>query len=116
MAPKSKRRTGYSRKAQYSNFLGYVAGVAGLLLGLAVLLGSLSNHAGFAWARSAASDIAVPAGRLAAGTRRTPNTRLPRALTRTDVTTSTCSSSTAAPVATGPAPNAVDSEAVAGPA
>ena len=69
MAPKSKRRTGYSRRAQYSDFFGYIAGFAGVLLGLGVLLGSLSNHAGFAWARSAASDIAVPAGRLAAGTR-----------------------------------------------
>ncbi len=69
MAPKSKRRTGYSRRAQYSDFFGYIAGFAGVLLGLAVLLGSLSNHAGFAWARSAASDIAVPIGRLVAGTR-----------------------------------------------
>ena len=69
MAPKSKRRTGFSRRAQYTNFFGYIAGVAGVLLGLAVLLGSLSNHAGFAWARSTASDIAVPIGRVAAGTR-----------------------------------------------
>ncbi len=69
MAPKSKRRTGYSRRAQYSDFFSYIAGVAGVMAGLAVLLGSLTDHAEFAWARSAASDIAVPIGRLAAGTR-----------------------------------------------
>ena len=69
MAPKSKRRTGYSRRAQYNNFFGYIAASAGVLLGLAVLIGSLENHAGFAWARSTASDIMVPVGRLVAGTR-----------------------------------------------
>ena len=69
MAPTSKRRTGYSRRAQYSNFFGYIAGVGGVLLGVAVLLGSLGNHTQYAWARSAASDIAAPVGRLAAGIR-----------------------------------------------
>ena len=69
MAPKSKRRTGYSRRAQYGNFFSYIAGIGGVLLGMVVLLGSLGNHAGFAWARSAASDIAAPVGRVAAGLR-----------------------------------------------
>jgi rod shape-determining protein MreC len=69
MAPKSKRRTGFSRRAQYSTFFAYVAGVVGVLVGVVVLHASLVNHSAFGWARSVASDISAPVGRLAASTR-----------------------------------------------
>ncbi|GGC20202.1 hypothetical protein GCM10011371_04880 [Novosphingobium marinum] len=62
MAPPSKRRSGYSRRAQYSTFFGYIAGVAGVLVGAAFLLVSFLEPGAFSWARNAAATAAEPAG------------------------------------------------------
>ena len=64
MAPPVNRRTGYSRRAQYSTFLAYVAGVGGALAGGYFLLTALANHAAYGWVRGAASDVVAPVGRL----------------------------------------------------
>ena len=41
MAPSANRRSGHSRRAQYSTFFGYIAGVAGALVGaIVVVLGA----------------------------------------------------------------------------
>ena len=62
MAPPAKRRSGHSRKAQYSAFTGYVVAAAGAVLG-AVLLGiSLFSPASFSGLRGLATDAAAPAG------------------------------------------------------
>ncbi len=69
MAPPASRRTGYSRKAQYSVFTGYVLAGIGALLGLLLLgLSFLQPHA-FAPARGLASDAAAPAGEATAAVR-----------------------------------------------
>ena len=39
MAPARDRRTGFSRRRQYSVFLGYVLAIAGMLVGAALLQG-----------------------------------------------------------------------------
>ena len=69
MAPPANRRTGFSRRAQYSTFLAYVAGVLGLMIGGLVLLGSFANHSAFSLPRTLASDVTVPAARLVASGR-----------------------------------------------
>ena len=62
MAPPSSRRSGFSRKAQYSLFTGYLLAGAGALLGLALLMLSLWQPAAFAPLRGGASDVVSPAG------------------------------------------------------
>lgn len=69
MAPPANRRSGYSRRAQYTVFLGYVAGALGVLVGGFVLLGSISDHSAFSGVRAMTSDVTAPAARLAAGGR-----------------------------------------------
>ena len=69
MAPSQDRRTGFSKKAQFGLFTSYAAAVAGAALGFAVLLVSLLNPSAFAFARSAANDVAAPAGRVSATSR-----------------------------------------------
>ncbi len=66
MAPPSSRRSGFSRKAQYSLFTGYLLAGAGTLLGLALLMLSLWQPAAFAPLRGGASDVVAPAGTAAA--------------------------------------------------
>ncbi|HAU22173.1 MAG TPA: rod shape-determining protein MreC, partial [Erythrobacter sp.] len=69
MAPNSSRRSGHSRKAQYSLFTGYALAVIGALIG-AVLLGiSLLNPGAFSGLRSVSGDVAAPPGELVADTR-----------------------------------------------
>lgn len=71
MASSSSRRTGHSRRAQYSIFTGYV--IAGLcaLIG-AILLGvSLWQPTAFNGFRGAARDVVEPAGKATAVTRST---------------------------------------------
>ena len=68
MAPPPNRRSGYSRRAQYTNFLGYIAGVAGALLGGALLLIAIANPSAFSSLRSLGSDATAPvAGAAASG-------------------------------------------------
>lgn len=66
MAPPSSRRSGFSKKAQYSLFTGYLLAGAGALLGLGLLLLSLWQPAAFAPLRGAAGDVVVPAGEAGA--------------------------------------------------
>lgn len=71
MAPTSSRRSGHSRRAQYSVFTGYLLAGLGALVG-AVLLGvSLWQPAAFGDLRGAATDVVEPAGTATAATRST---------------------------------------------
>ncbi len=66
MAPPSSRRSGFSKKAQFSLFTGYLLAGAGALLGLALLLLSLWQPSAFAPLRGLAGDAVAPAGEAAA--------------------------------------------------
>ncbi|ODS95737.1 MAG: rod shape-determining protein MreC [Erythrobacter sp. SCN 62-14] len=69
MAPPASRRTGYSRKAQYSVFTGYLLAALGAVLGLVLLgLSWVRPHA-FAPLRGMVSSISAPAGEASAVTR-----------------------------------------------
>ncbi len=69
MAPPSKRRPGFSRRAQYGIFTGYVVAGIGALIG-AVLLGlSLWRPANFNGPRMVAADAVAPVGRVSAEVR-----------------------------------------------
>lgn len=69
MAPPSSRRSGFSKKAQYSLFTGYLLAAAGAVLGLALLSLSLWQPDAFAPLRGVASDAARPAGEAGAAVR-----------------------------------------------
>lgn len=66
MAPPTNRHSGYSRRAQYTKFFGYLAGVAGLLIGAGFLVASISQPDSFSVWRSAAASTTAPAGRISA--------------------------------------------------
>src|SRR3546814_1377293 len=68
MAPISSRRSGHSRRAQYSLFTGYALAAIGALLGAALLAVSLLNPSAFSGLRMSATDAVVP---VAAGGART---------------------------------------------
>ncbi len=65
MAPPN-RRPGYSRRAQYTTFFGYLAGILGALLGGALLIVSIVSPTSFAGLRSLGSDVAAPVSGLGA--------------------------------------------------
>ncbi|MDF8335443.1 rod shape-determining protein MreC [Novosphingobium cyanobacteriorum] len=69
MARSQDRRPGFSRRAQYGIFTGYVVAVLGLVAGVVLLIVSLVNPGAFGFARAAASEIARPAGQAGAETR-----------------------------------------------
>ena len=69
MAAPSNRRPGYSRRAQYGNFFGYIAAVIGLLVGVLLLVVSTGNAGAFAGLRTTAQDSTAPAAKAAAGAR-----------------------------------------------
>jgi rod shape-determining protein MreC len=69
MAP-SDRRPGYSRRAQYTTFFSYIAGVLGAIVGAALLLVSIFDPGAFAQLRGAASDATETPGQASANTRR----------------------------------------------
>ncbi|MFM5906418.1 MAG: rod shape-determining protein MreC [Novosphingobium sp.] len=69
MAPPSNRRTGFSKRAQYTTFFGYIAAIVGVIVGATLLIISLVNPGAFSGLRGAASDVASPVGRVAAETR-----------------------------------------------
>ena len=69
MAAPSNRRPGYSRRAQYGNFFGYLTAVAGLVVGVILLIVSTGNAGAFAGLRTGAADTAAPAAKVAAGAR-----------------------------------------------
>ena len=64
MAPPINRRTGSSRRAQYTNFFGYVAAGLGALLGLVLLLIAFGNPDAFSRWRGVAADVTSPPARL----------------------------------------------------
>lgn len=69
MAPSANRRPGFSRRAQYSTFFGYAAGVTGALAGAALLVVSLVDPGAFNGLRNAAAGAAEPGGQATAATR-----------------------------------------------
>ena len=69
MAPPPNRRPGYSRRAQYTTFFGYIAGIAGALLGGVLLLIAIASPSAFSGLRSLGSDAASPVGSMAAKSR-----------------------------------------------
>jgi len=66
MAPPSSRRSGFSRKQQYSVFTGYLLATLGALLGLALLALSLWQPGAMQPLRGGASEIVTPAGEASA--------------------------------------------------
>lgn len=62
MAPPTSRRSGFSKKQQYSVFTGYVLATLGALMGLALLALSIWQPAAFQPLRSGATEIAAPVG------------------------------------------------------
>ncbi len=66
MAPNSSRRSGHSRRAQYSVFTGYLLAGIGALIGAGLLVISYWQPSAFADLRGAATDVAAPAGEGAA--------------------------------------------------
>jgi rod shape-determining protein MreC len=71
MARSVDRRPGFSRRAQYGIFTGYVIAVAGFLAGAGLLVVSIVNPAAFSSVRGTASELARPAGEASAETRAT---------------------------------------------
>lgn len=69
MAPPANRRPGYSRRAQYGIFTGYVLAGIGALAGAALLVISLIHPDAFSGLRGTASDIAAPVGKAGAAGR-----------------------------------------------
>jgi rod shape-determining protein MreC len=66
MAPPANWRSGNSRRAQYTVFLSYSAGVAGMLLGMVLLIVSFVEPSLFSGLRAVAADVTAPAGRVTA--------------------------------------------------
>lgn len=62
MAPPSSRRSGFSKKQQYSVFTGYLLATLGALAGLGLLAISLWQPATFQPLRGAATDAVSPVG------------------------------------------------------
>lgn len=69
MAAPASRRSGYSRRAQYGTFFGYAAGIAGILIGAALLIVSIVRPGAFSGLTGAAADAVEPAGQASASTR-----------------------------------------------
>jgi rod shape-determining protein MreC len=62
MAPPRNRRPGFSRRAQYGLFIGYVLAVGGALTGAALLVLSTFNPPAYAVVRGAFSELVTPVG------------------------------------------------------
>ncbi|WP_294302112.1 rod shape-determining protein MreC [uncultured Sphingomonas sp.] len=60
MAPPIARRTGFSRRAQYGVFIGYVAAATGALVGAVLVLLSFFNPPAFAVLRSGVAELTTP--------------------------------------------------------
>ena len=69
MAPPANRRSGFSRRAQYTTFFSYSAGVIGAVVGLVLLVVAIVNPGAFAVLRGAAADVTEPAAQASAGGR-----------------------------------------------
>lgn len=66
MAPSKDRRPGFSRRAQYGIFTRYVVAVLGVLVGLVLLVLSLTDPGAFSFARGTAAQAARPLGEAGA--------------------------------------------------
>jgi rod shape-determining protein MreC len=60
MAPRSNRRPGFSRRAQYGLFIGYVVAVGGVLFSLLLLAIAVIDPTGFRALKGAALDVSHP--------------------------------------------------------
>lgn len=60
MAPPRNRRPGFSRRAQYGLFLGYVGAIGGALVAACLLLLSTFNPSAFSALRSAVAEVTTP--------------------------------------------------------
>jgi len=60
MAPPSARRRGYSRKAHYGLFIGYVVAIGGVLVALLLLAFAVVNPTGFSGVKGTAVDATAP--------------------------------------------------------
>lgn len=60
MAPPSTRRPGFSRRAQYGLFIGYVVAVAGVMVSVLLLIVAMIDPRGFAALKGAALDATLP--------------------------------------------------------
>ncbi|MEA3002817.1 MAG: rod shape-determining protein MreC [Sphingomonadales bacterium] len=60
MAPPSTRRPGYSRRAQYGLFLGYVIAVGGIMFAALMLVVAMIDPTGFSALKGAALDVTHP--------------------------------------------------------
>ena len=60
MAPPGKRRPGFSRRAQYGVFIGYVIAVAGCVIAALLLAIAIVDPKGFQALRTAAMDVTAP--------------------------------------------------------
>lgn len=60
MAPPRDRRPGFSRRAQYGVFFGYILAIAGGVVGAVLLALSLLNPTGFSAARAAVAEMTAP--------------------------------------------------------
>lgn len=69
MAPPSSRRSGFSKKAQFSRFTSYLLAGAMAMLGLALLVLSLWQPTAFAPLRGGVTDVIAPAGQVSAAAR-----------------------------------------------
>ena len=69
MAPPANRRSGYSRRAQFSTFIAYLAGVIGAVVGAAFLVVSTINPGAFSGLRNFGAAIAEPGGQATASSR-----------------------------------------------
>ena len=69
MARSRNLRPGYSRRAQYGIFTGYLVLVVGIVIGVTALGLSLLNPGAFAYLRGAASEIAAPVGEASSAVR-----------------------------------------------
>ena len=69
MAPPSSRRSGHSRKAQYSRFTTYLIAAIGAAIGLVLLGISLWQPATFGSVRGAAGDVSEAGGQAVAVSR-----------------------------------------------
>ncbi len=66
MAPPRNRRPGYSRRAQYSIFIGYLLAGLGAIVGLLLLGISIVDPRGFSALRTAGAEITAPVSRTIA--------------------------------------------------
>lgn len=60
MAPRSNRRPGYSRRAQYGRFLGYVIAIASIAVALVLLVVGRLEPGAFSAVRGAAHTVTTP--------------------------------------------------------